>query len=64
VLTPVATLPKGSFVNPDQIVRRQDAQELIDAMKIHYNFISRNQALGGQTPAGASGISLNRREQD
>jgi hypothetical protein len=28
-------------------------------MRIHYNFIRPNQAIGGQTPAEAAGISLN-----
>jgi hypothetical protein len=35
------------------------AQELMDAMRIHYNFIRGNQAIGGQTPAEAAGINLN-----
>ena len=35
------------------------AQELMDAMRIHYNFIRPNQAIGGQTPAEAAGINLN-----
>ena len=35
------------------------AQQLVDAMRIHYNFIRPNQAIGGQTPAEAAGISLN-----
>jgi hypothetical protein len=34
------------------------AQELIDAMRIHYNFIRINQAIN-QTPAEAAGINLN-----
>lgn len=29
------------------------------AMRIHYNFIRPNQAIGGQTPAEAAGINLN-----
>ena len=37
-------------------------QELVDAMRIHYNFIRPNQAIGGQTPAEAAGINLNLRE--
>jgi len=36
----------------------ETAQELIDAMRIHYNFI-RRKAIGGQTPAEAAGINLN-----
>jgi hypothetical protein len=39
--------------NPDA------AQELIDAMRIHYNFIRPHQALKGQTPAEVAGINLN-----
>jgi transposase-like protein len=35
------------------------AQQLVDAMRIHYNFIRPNQAIGGQTPAEAAGIDLN-----
>lgn len=35
------------------------AQELMDAMRIHYNFIRPHQAIGGQTPAEAAGINLN-----
>lgn len=35
------------------------ARELIDAMRLHYNFIHGNQAIGGQTPAVAEGINLN-----
>ena len=31
----------------------------MDAMRIHYNFIRPNQAIGGQTPAEAAGTSLN-----
>ncbi len=34
-------------------------QELLDAMRIHYNFIRRHQALKGQTPAEVAGINLN-----
>jgi transposase-like protein len=33
--------------------RAESAQELMDAMRIHYNFIRGNQAIGGQTPAEA-----------
>jgi hypothetical protein len=35
------------------------AQELLDAMRIHYNFIRPRQALKGQTPAEVAGINLN-----
>ncbi len=33
-------------------------QELVDAMRIHYNFIRPHQAIGNQTPAEAAGINL------
>jgi hypothetical protein len=36
----------------------ESAQELVDAMRIHYNFIRLNQAIN-QTPAEAAGINLN-----
>lgn len=42
--------------------RAESAQELMDAMRIHYNFIRGNQAIGGQTPAEAAGINLNLKE--
>jgi transposase-like protein len=35
------------------------AQELVDALRIHYNFIRPHQAIGGQTPAEVTGINLN-----
>ncbi len=35
------------------------AQELLDAMRIHYNFIRPHEAIGNQTPAEAAGINLN-----
>jgi hypothetical protein len=34
------------------------SQELVDAMRIHYNFIRPHQAIGNQTPAEAAGINL------
>jgi putative transposase len=34
------------------------SQELVDAMRIHYNFIRPHQAIGNQTPAEAVGINL------
>lgn len=37
----------------------KSAQELMDAMRIHYNFIRENQSVGGQTPAVVAGINLN-----
>lgn len=42
--------------------RAESAQELMDAMRIHYNFIRGNLAIGGQTPAEAAGINLNLKE--
>jgi len=35
------------------------SQELLDAMRIHYNFIRPHHALKGQTPAEVAGINLN-----
>jgi G3E family GTPase len=35
------------------------AQESIDAISTHYNFIRPHHAIGGQTPAEAAGINLN-----
>jgi len=35
------------------------AQELVDAMRIHCNFMRSNQAVREQTPAQAAGINLN-----
>src|SRR6185437_12239413 len=37
-------------------------QELVDAMRIHYNFIRPHQAIGNQTPAEAAGINLQQGE--
>jgi hypothetical protein len=34
------------------------SQELVDAIRIHYNFIRPHQAIGNQTPAEAAGINL------
>jgi hypothetical protein len=34
------------------------SQELVDAMRIHYNFIRPHQAIGNQTPAEAADINL------
>ena len=36
----------------------ESAQELVNAMRIHYNFIRKHSAIGGQTPAEAAGINL------
>jgi hypothetical protein len=53
----------GTIRDRETIMRGLDnaeaAQQLVDAMRIHYNFIRPNQAIGGQTPAEAAGISLN-----
>jgi hypothetical protein len=40
----------------------QLAQELVDAMRIHYNFKRPNQTTGGQTPAQSAAIDGSRRE--
>jgi hypothetical protein len=37
-------------------------QELLDAMRIHYNFIRPHQSLGNQTSAEVAGIDLNLKE--
>jgi hypothetical protein len=53
----------GTVRDRESVMRGLDtaeaAQELMDAMRIHYNFIRPNQAIGGQTPAEAAGINLN-----
>jgi transposase-like protein len=53
----------GTVRDREVVMRGMDnakaAQELIDAMRLHYNFIRQNQAIGGQTPAEAAGINLN-----
>ncbi|MEP0826064.1 MAG: DDE-type integrase/transposase/recombinase, partial [Nitrososphaera sp.] len=38
---------------------KESAQELLDAMRIHYNFIRPHMAIGGHTPAEMAGINLN-----
>ena len=40
----------------------QLAQELVDAMRIHYNFKRPNQTIGGQTPADAAKMDGSWRE--
>jgi putative transposase len=37
----------------------KSTQELVDAMRIHYNYIRPHQSLGNQTPAETAGINLN-----
>ena len=49
----------GTVRDRETVMRGLDnpkaAQELVDAMRIHYNFIRPNHAIGGQTPAEAAG---------
>lgn len=53
----------GTMRDRETVMRGLDnaaaAQELLDAMRIHYNFIKSHQALGGQTPAQVAGINSN-----
>jgi putative transposase len=53
----------GTMRDRETVMRGLDnnnsAQELLDAMRIHYNFIRPHQALGEQTPAEIAGINLN-----
>lgn len=62
-LNPKIERLNGTVRDRETVMRGMDnaraAQELIDAMRIHYNFIRPNQAIGGQTPAEAAGINLN-----
>jgi putative transposase len=62
-LNPKVERLNGIVRDRESVMRGLDnpeaAQELIDAMRIHYNFIRGNQAIGGQTPAEAAGINLN-----
>ncbi len=62
-LNPKVERLNGTVRERECIMRGLDnaeaAQELLDAMRIHYNFIRGNQAIGGQTPAEAAGINLN-----
>jgi hypothetical protein len=50
----------------ETIVRGLDtankSQELVDAMRIHHNFIRPHQAIGNLTPAEAEGINLDMEE--
>ena len=38
--------------------KAKPTQDLVDAMRIHYNFIRPHQALKNQTPAERAGIEL------
>jgi hypothetical protein len=62
-LNPKVERLNGTIRDRETVMRGLDnaeaAQELVDAMRIHYNFIRPNQAIGGQTPAEAAGINLN-----
>ena len=62
-LNPKVERLNGTVRDRETVMRGMDnaeaAQELIDAMRIHYNFLRPNQAIGGQTPAEAAGINLN-----
>ncbi|MEP0823951.1 MAG: DDE-type integrase/transposase/recombinase [Nitrososphaera sp.] len=61
-LNPKVERLNGTVRDRETVMRGLDnaeaAQELVDAMRIHYNFIRVNQAIG-QTPAEAAGINLN-----
>ena len=62
-LNPKVERLNGTVRDRETVMRGLDtpeaAQELMDAMRIHYNFIRPNQSIGGQTPAEAAGINLN-----
>lgn len=62
-LNPKVERLNGTVRDRETVMRGMDnaeaAQELMDAMRIHYNFIRPHQAIGGQTPAEAAGINLN-----
>lgn len=53
----------GTMRDRETVMRGLDnanaGQELLDAMRIQYNFIRLHQALKGQTPAEVAGINLN-----
>jgi putative transposase len=65
-LNPKVERLNGTVRDRESVMRgmntAESAQELVDAMRIHYNFIRGNQAIGGQTPAEAAGINLNLKE--
>lgn len=62
-LNPKVERLNGTVRDRECVMRGMDtaasAQELVNALRIHYNFIRGNQAIGGQTPAEAAGINLN-----
>jgi putative transposase len=62
-LNPKVERLNGTVRDRETVMRGLDnakaAQELLDAMRIHYNFIRPHSSIGGQTPAEAAGISLN-----
>src|SRR5207253_4547706 len=62
-LNPKVERLNGTVRDRETVMRGLDnavaTQDLVDAMRIHYNFIRGNQAIGGQTPAEAAGINLN-----
>lgn len=62
-LNPKVERLNGTVRDRETVMRGMDnaeaAQELVDALRIHYNFIRPHQAIGGQTPAEAAGINLN-----
>ncbi len=66
-LNPKVERLNGTVRDRETVMRGLDtpesAQELVNAMRIHYNFIRPNQAIGGQTPAEAAGINLNLAEK-
>src|SRR2546428_8736548 len=61
-LNPKVERLNGTVRDRETVMRGLDnaeqAQELVDAMRIHYNFIRVNQAIN-KTPAQAAGINLN-----
>jgi Integrase core domain len=62
-LNPKVERLNGTVRDRETVMRGMDnaeaAEELMDAMRNHYNFIRPTQAIGGQTPAEAAGINLN-----
>jgi len=62
-LNPKVERLNGTVRDRETVCRGLDnpeaAQEWIDAIRTHYNFIRPHQAIGGQTPAEAAGINLN-----
>jgi hypothetical protein len=61
-LNPKVERLNGTVRDRETVMRSLDtqeaAQELVNALRIHYNFIRPNQAIGGQTPAEAAGIDI------